>query len=95
MFLSIINEVMVLQGAKPCIVTTIAKERLVRASLLLKLMSAFMLLAAKQKPGHEIVPVNIKNYCPSSSSLTYDIAKIDNYSLYRQLGNENSYKLGH
>ena len=38
------------------------------------------------KPGHGIVPVNIKNYCLSNSSVTHEITKIGNYSIYRRLG---------
>ena len=38
-----------------------------------------------------IVPVNIQNYSLGNSSVTPDIAKIDNYSVFRQLGNNICY----
>ena len=33
----------------------------------------------------------IQNYCPVNSSVTHGIAKMDNYSLYRRLGNKFIY----
>ena len=34
------------------------------------------------------MPVNTLTYCLFDSSVTHDIAKIDNYSVYRRLGNK-------
>ena len=38
-----------------------------------------------------VVPVNIQNYCQGNSSVTLEIAKMDNYSVYRRLGNNSLY----
>ena len=38
------------------------------------------------------MPVNSRKYCLVNSSVTHDIAKIDNYSVYRWLGNNANYK---
>ena len=57
-------------------------KRTLRASSSRMLISVRVFERGSGKPGHGIVPVNSRKYCLVNSSVSHDIAKIDNYSVY-------------